>query len=649
MKAMKAILACLIILVICICLKAQSPAWVWAQSAGSENNDDGYSIAYDGYGNCYITGFIGGPTTFGGSYLPLSGLYVAKIDIAGNWVWAVQPGMSGYISGTDICITQDGNIIVTGYFTNTAIFGDTSLTSYGYKDIYVAKLNTAGDWLWATQAGGVNEDYGSTVTIGPGSSIYLAGSFKYSAIFGQITLSGIGNHFNMFVAKLDSNGNWLWANRAGGDEDISGRGVAVDSSGNSFVTGHFRLNWAVFGNISLNISMYDYSYVTKLDASGAFLWVRYTGGLGGESIAMDSLGSAYVTGTASGDVFVAKISSTGDWLWTRYAGGPSNDYGCGIETDVLGNVYVVGRFYGTATFGTFTVSSSSAYHWDTFVAKLDSSGNWLWVKTAEADWVSAIDISQNGDVYVTGQYHDGTGFDEITLPQGAMYDIYVGRISEPGLVVLSSYNVDFGDVYIGAVSEWIPVVVKNGISSPVSITALAFENSVNQFEVNPPDLALTLFPGDIETLYVRFVPHSAGNFIDTLRIFNDSPTFPVISIRLEGTGLAVEPLAPTNLVVTFNGNDATLSWDAVTESIFGTPMNPDYYIVFTCNDPNGEYAYHGATAGLQYPFPIIGLFNSHKFFRVKAFIFYDRDTVDFDELGLKYGQSEEEVTRVLRN
>jgi hypothetical protein len=558
--------------------------------------------------------------------------------------------MSGYTSGADVCVAQDGNVIVTGYFTNTAIFGDTSLTSYGYRDVFVAKLNPAGEWLWATHAGASNEDYGSTLTIGPGYDIYLAGSFRGSATFGPITLSAIGNVLNMFVAKLDGNGNWLWANRAGGHAAISGMGIGVDNSGNTFVTGHFNY-WAYFGNIHLNISMYDYLYIAKLDPSGNFLWVKYLGNSvssgWGESIEIDDSGSAYVTGTLGQDVIVAKISTDGDWLWTCMAGGPSSDSGYGIETDVLGNVFVAGRFYGTATFGSISVTSVN--QWDMFVAKLDSYGNWLWVITAEPSWVNGIDINHNGDIFVCGQYSSDSGFGEIILPVGAMYDIFAVRMAEPGLVVLSSYSIDFGNTYIGAVSEWLPVVVMNCISSQVSITALGFENSLNQFEVNPPDLDITLNPGDIDTLYVRFVPTSAGNTFNTLQIFTDSTIFPIISIRLEGKGLAVEPLPPSNLIVTNCGNDIMLSWDAVTESIFGTPMNPDYYLIYTCENPYGGYAYHGATDVLQYQLPLVGLFNQYMFFRVKAFMFDNRDNMTFDELGLKCGQSEDEVSRALKS
>ena len=148
----------LFILAICsVALFAQNEDWIWANQAGGTGYDDtGYSIAVDANGNSYVTGSFFGSATFGTTTLTCSGnfgIFVAKMDINGNWLWAKQ-AMGTYSNyGNDIAVDANGNSYVTGYFWGNATFGTTTLTSSGEKDIFVAKLDSNGNWLWAKQAG----------------------------------------------------------------------------------------------------------------------------------------------------------------------------------------------------------------------------------------------------------------------------------------------------------------------------------------------------------------------------------------------------------------------------------------------------------------------------------------------------------------
>ena len=449
----------LFILALCsLALFAQNEDWLWAKQAGGISGDKGYSIAVDAYGNSYITGYFRESATFGTTTLTSSSdygsdIFVAKMDINGNWLWAKQAGGTDYHGGYGIAVDANGNSYVTGYFSGSATFGTTTLTSSGYDDIFVAKLDSSANWLWAKQAGGTSSDIGYGIAVDAYGNSYVTGYFKSSSCsFGTITLTSSG-YEDIFVAKLDINGNWLWAKQAGGTSEDGGTSIAVDANGNSYVTGSFKES-ANFGTTTLTSSGSWDIFVAKIDHNGNWLWAKQAGGTdndGGISIAVDDNGNSYVTGGFYGsscsfstitlinssieysDIFVAKIDYNGNWLWAKQAGGTGYDAGYGIAVDTNGNSYVTGEFDGSATFGTTTFTSSGGS--DIFVAKLDSNGNWLWAKQAggtDDDYGKGIAVDNNGNSYVTGYFWSSATFGTTTLTSSSDYgsDIFVTKLGE---------------------------------------------------------------------------------------------------------------------------------------------------------------------------------------------------------------------------
>jgi len=446
----------LLILVLCsLALFAQNEDWHWAKQAGGTSYDNGLSIAIDANENSYVTGYFSGSATFGTTTLTSSSeyysdIFVAKLDNNSNWLWVKQAGGTNWDYGYGIAVDANGNSYVTGYFYNSATFGTTTLTSSGYADIFVAKLDSSGNWLWAKQAGGASFDYGYGIAVDDNGNSYITGVFEEIATFGTTTLTSSG-YEDIFVAKLDSNGNWLWVKQAGGTGwDDYGRGIAVDANGNSYVTGYF---WdsATFGTTTLTSSGNSDIYVAKLDCNGNWLWAKQAGGTGwddGYSIAVDANGSSYVTGffmesatfgtttlTSSSeyysDIFVAKLDSSGNWLWVKQAGGTDYDCGYGIAVDANGNSYITGCFNYIATFGTTTLTSSGST--DIFIAKLDSSSNWLWVNQAGGtidDGGRSIAVDANGNSYVTGYFEESATFGTTTLISSGYEDIFVAKLGE---------------------------------------------------------------------------------------------------------------------------------------------------------------------------------------------------------------------------
>ena len=428
--------------------------WLWVAQAGGTDLDFGIAIVIDSSGNSYVTGVFEGTATFGSYSIISNGdldIFVAKMDESGNWQWAIQAGATQHDYGTAIAIDDAGNSYVTGYFGDTATFGSYYLTSSGYSDIFVAKIDEDGNWLWAAQAGGSNYDeYGYAIAVDDVGNSYVIGGFFETVTFGSYYLTSSG-YIDIFVAKIDALGNWQWVTQAGGTDYDYGRAIAIDDAGNSYVTGYFS-GTATFGSYSLISSGWDDIFVAKIDEDGNWLWVNQAGGSdwdGGSGIIMDDSCNSYVTGyfgdtatfgpyslTSSGysDIFVAKIDEDGNWLWAAQAGGSNYDeYGYAIAVDDVGNSYVIGGFFETVTFGSYYLTSSG--YIDIFVAKIDALGNWQWVTQAggtDYDYGRAIAIDDAGNSYVTGYFDDTATFGSYSLTSSGDADIFVAKIDTLG-------------------------------------------------------------------------------------------------------------------------------------------------------------------------------------------------------------------------
>ncbi|HSR12340.1 MAG TPA: SBBP repeat-containing protein, partial [Thermodesulfobacteriota bacterium] len=221
------------------------------------------------------------------------------------------------------------------------------------------------------------------------------------------TNAGGNGTYDIFVAKFDPAGNKVWGRQIGTDGEDYSNGIAVDASGNIYVTG------AAQGDLGGHyVQAYD-MFLAKFDSLGNKVWVRQMGTTGndyGYGVATDGGGNIYVTGITDGaldanphagfyDFFLAKYDAGGARLWTRQAGTPEDDYGYGVVVDAAGSAYVTGTTKGSLS------GNSSAGGWDIFLAKFDSAGIPLWTRqagTANNDYGNAIAADAAGNIFVTG-------------------------------------------------------------------------------------------------------------------------------------------------------------------------------------------------------------------------------------------------------
>ena len=165
-----------------------------------------------------------------------------------SYAWATKAGGTSDDSAYAVSALADGSSIITGIFSGTATFGATNLTSAGAVDTFTAKVNADGTYAWATKAGGTSNDYANGVSaLADGSSI-ITGYFSGTATFGATNLTSAGSE-DAFTAKVNADGTYAWATKAGGTSNDSARGVSALADGSSIITGQFA-GTATFGTTS---------------------------------------------------------------------------------------------------------------------------------------------------------------------------------------------------------------------------------------------------------------------------------------------------------------------------------------------------------------------------------------------------------------
>ena len=352
---------------------------------------------------------------------------------------------------------------------------------------------------WVKSFGGTESDKGISIGTDSSGNVYISGYYNTSADFDQITLTNnnaSGTNKENFVAKLDSNGNVLWAipggNQSSGCCDDRALGMHVTPGGDVFITGTF---WSSYylgvrgapGTIDVPGSQrnaHDNSLLAKIDTDGNPQWVIGFGGdntSGGCSwpiydaddhsydVKVDSDGFIYVTGFFSGydadfDGFtitnpewgndcqpmgyIGKLDSNGTWLWVDKFDGIKDQRGSRdnrLAIDQFSNIYVVGGFQDrgpnqVANFGPFSLNSNG--EWDAFIFKMDKEGNWLWAEgigSNKTDRANSIAIDICDDIYITGEYRNPMVFTGANASNGSdtlshkqKRDVFIAKMNNQG-------------------------------------------------------------------------------------------------------------------------------------------------------------------------------------------------------------------------
>ncbi len=385
-----------------------------------------------------------------------------------QWSWVKPAGGTSIDYAYGVATDLTGNVFVTGSYEGTANFGTTQLTNTGQKDIFVVKYNASGNVQWAKKAAGTSVDEGTAIAVDADGNCYVTGYFSGSCTFATGTSFTSSNGKDVFIAKYNgSNGNLVWAKSVSVTGDAEGAGIAVDASGNTYITGYFR-NTATFksnpGGISLSATGGLDAFVAKYNSTGTCQWARKGGGSSLDrayGIALQdnallitgyfeqtaTFGTTQLTSAGGGDIFVAKYDNSGTLSWAKAYGGPNTDYGHAAVLDISGNCYITGRFEIEASFQNTNLTSNGSY--DIFLLKLNTDGNRQWVKNfggTYLDYTTSIKCNKYYDaLYFTGAYAVNAIFDTISLSSATnSQDMFVVKTDTSGNTL---WVIDGGGLY----------------------------------------------------------------------------------------------------------------------------------------------------------------------------------------------------------
>jgi Beta-propeller repeat len=557
---------------------------------GGSGEEPSSVIAVDGSGNAYITGGTMSsdfPTTSAVYDTSFNGgvwgdVFVTKLNSTGSaLLYSTFLGGSSEDRGYGVAVDGSGNAYITGSttssdFPTTSGAYDTSINGGMLGDVFITKLNSSGSaLLYSTFLGGSESDEAKAIAIDGSGNAYVTGytsSSDFPTTPGAYDTSY--NLYDIFITKVDPSGSTLlYSTYLGGEADDKGYGIAVDGSGNAYVTGY-----TTSFNFPTTSGAYDTSpsglydvFITRLNPSGnALLFSTFLGGGGndqGNGIAIDGSGNAYITGrttsinfpTTSGaydmsfnggtsDGFVTKLNSTGSaLLYSTFLGGLDSDQGYGLAIDGNGNAYVTGEthyFNFPTTPGAYDTTYNGYY--DVFITKLNSSGSALLYSTFlggsgdESGYGVAVDGS--GNAYITG-YTESSNFPTTSgaydTSHGGATDIFITKIPTGYADIRQPISdIEYGNVNVESFSDQTTTLYNDG-DDTLTVNSIIRTSGSNDFLYTNPTYPFPIPAGGSQDITVRFSPTSGGARSAVFNVNSSDPDEPDVTFDVSGTGVVI--------------------------------------------------------------------------------------------------------------
>jgi hypothetical protein len=348
--------------------------------------------------------------------------------------------------GTKLVLDSNRSMVVLGAFSGTVDFDPGpavfNMSSNGRTNIYIAKYDTSGNFIWAKQIGGQFDDFEYDMEIDKNGDVLISGGLQSSEVDldpgpGVVTLPTTAQ--STFLLRLDYNGNFVWVKQLPGDLNT----LNIDAAGNIIMGG-------TFGGVqdfdpgpgvyqATGSGAYPDMAVVKLDNGGNFIWMRQIRNLGTGveqtfGIKTDPAGNVFFAGgfssgfdfdpgpgtvilapAGSDDGFLLKLDAQGGFAWARTFGAAGSDKIFGLEVDKAGNVFTTGVYHDAVDFdpgpSTYTLTSGSLYG-TCFISKLDGNGDFVYAKDFQLrSFGQALTIDSSNNLYISGGYGGPTDFD----------------------------------------------------------------------------------------------------------------------------------------------------------------------------------------------------------------------------------------------
>jgi hypothetical protein len=502
--------------------QAQNTIFKWAKGIQGNNIKSSNDIKVDATGNVFIVGSFKGVADFDTdtmmSNLTSTGnddIFIAKYTNNGNLIWCKKMGGTNQDVAVKMAIDVAGNIYITGYFNGTVDFnpntGINNLIAVGGRNTFVCKLDGNGNYIWAKKFSN-SYNQGFSVDCDPGGNTYITGEFLQTVDFDPssaiLNLTGQGFAPDLFIVKLDEQGNLIWVKAIVGDNSEFSTDIKVDQNGNVYTCGYF------YGTADFD-----------------------------PSAATFHLSSAKPTTT---DMFITKFDLNGNLLWAKSYGDSLDDFGYRLAIDLTGNVYSVGWFYGTINFDQgFSDFSISTYQGakNGFILKLNNQGNFVWANGILGFGeivMSDITLDSLSNIYVTGNLIYTADFDfsasTFDLYSNGGPDLFIAKYDANGMFHFANNVGDSSPFGTGAYGNAIAldnnqnIFVTGGFIGTIDFDPSANLSNLTSELPNVNDLMIikhgpclnssnfqsfTFCPGNTITVG-NSVYSLAGSYIDTL-------------------------------------------------------------------------------------------------------------------------------------
>ena len=451
---------------------SQLPVLGWAKvfDAYSADYSNGRTVGVDAQGNVFSAGFFENSLDFdpgpglhmmtgGGPFN--QGIYISKLDINGNFVWAKQIPTTISWSAIELKIDRAGNIYLAADLRNTADMdpgpGVFMMSPIGFRDAFVIKLNNDGNLIWAKKFGGPGDTgpQAFSIDLDPQDNVFIGGLFNNTVDFdpgpGTVNMTSTA-HQQSYIVKLNYNGDYLWSKQFGNGSVTYANSfindIKCDGFGNLLITGSFAGTCdfdpgsGVYNLISSAGSTGD-GFIAKLDGNSNFIWAKSVGQSGGNNhyitpigIDVDGMNNVVICGyfignfdfdpgtgvqnisSMSQDCFILKLNDQGNYIWAKTIGSVDGCTGNDLVTDFSGNVYIIGSFGNSVDFdpGPGVHIINSTHYGASAVVKLSPAGNFIYAAPFQSiDYGTSLFrrmvIDANLSIYVTGYASGISDFD----------------------------------------------------------------------------------------------------------------------------------------------------------------------------------------------------------------------------------------------
>lgn len=359
---------------------------------------------------------------------------------------------------TSIAVAPNGEVRVAGTFSDSITFDNEKIQAYGNYDVYMTRFAANGNVMIANTYGGLDVDECNSIAVDNKGNVYVCGAFSDQMLIGDTTLETIDlASVDIFVAKFDRMGAFLWAKVFGSTNfDESGPYVAADSTGNVYLAGLFGRT-AQFDAKKITADGKADMFLCRLNSSGDVQWVKKIGGIENDratGLCINKDGTRInVVGTFEGvvrfdatdvtsfndkpDFFVVSYDNTGVIKWWHRMGTPGIDRGIACAMDRKGNLIVTGAFAGAMSFidDAPPTNSNGELYTDIFLAKLDGVGGFSWTKKfggINEEFPFSVATDKNNNIYVGGYYDSSTVFGENVMEGEGGREAVLFKVNEVG-------------------------------------------------------------------------------------------------------------------------------------------------------------------------------------------------------------------------